>query len=89
MPGHFLIKWQSSTSPFFVDSFNEGQILDEGDCMEFCQRMGQEFRPAYISPGSPRMILLRLCRNLQAIYADSEPDRAEQLDRFVALLATD
>jgi regulator of sirC expression with transglutaminase-like and TPR domain len=89
MPGHFLLKWQSATAQFFIDSFNEGHILNEEDCKHVCDNMGYPFSPATLAPVTPRQILLRMCHNLHAIYADTDPKRAEQFGRFVALLSRD
>jgi hypothetical protein len=33
------------------------------------------------------MVLLRMCNNLRAIYAEREPARAEQLGRIIAQLS--
>jgi regulator of sirC expression with transglutaminase-like and TPR domain len=87
MPGHFLLKWQSAGARFFVDAFGEGQVLDEEDCKQFCERTGQPFDPSFLAPATTRQILLRLCRNLQAIYLETDPARAERFARYVALLA--
>jgi regulator of sirC expression with transglutaminase-like and TPR domain len=87
MPAHFLLKWQSDTTNFYFDPFHEGELLDETDCRELCQRMGVEFNPVFLSPTTPQIILLRMCNNLQVIYADREPARAEQFARFAAVLS--
>ena len=86
LPGHFLLKWHSTTAHFYVDAFNEGQLLRADDCREVCERLGHTFRSAYLAPASPRQILHRMCRNLQSIYAESDPPRAEKLSNAVTLL---
>jgi regulator of sirC expression with transglutaminase-like and TPR domain len=87
MPGHFLLRWQSATTHFFVDAFNEGRILSEKDCRAIAGQMGLAVSHAHLVPAAPRQILLRMCRNLQAIYKDTDPARAEQFGRFIALLS--
>jgi len=87
MPGHFLLKWQSRTAQFFIDPFNEGRLLEAEDCRNLCEQLGHDFSPADLAPANSRQILFRMCSNLQAIYAESDPPRAEQLGRFIALLA--
>jgi len=87
MPAHFLLKWQSATASFYFDAFHEGELLDEDDCRELCKRLGVAFNPVYLTPTTPQIILLRMCNNLQAIYAEREPARAEQFGRFAALLS--
>jgi hypothetical protein len=49
--------------------------------------LGVAFNPVFLTPTTPQIILLRMCNNLQAIYADREPARAEQFGRFSALLS--
>ncbi len=87
MPAHFLLKWQSATGSFYFDPFHEGELLDEADCRELCKRLGVVFNPLFLTPTTPQIILLRMCNNLQAIYADREPARAEQFGRFAAKLS--
>jgi regulator of sirC expression with transglutaminase-like and TPR domain len=87
MPAHFLLKWHATSASFYFDPFHEGQLLDEADCRELCKRLGVAFNPAFLMPTTPQIILLRMCNNLQAIYADREPARAEQLGRCIALLS--
>jgi regulator of sirC expression with transglutaminase-like and TPR domain len=87
MPGHFLLKWQSAATEFLVDAFNEGQIPDEQDCRQICESSGHAFTPATLAPVTSRQILLRMCHNLHAIYADTDPPRAEQFGRSVAQLS--
>jgi regulator of sirC expression with transglutaminase-like and TPR domain len=87
LPGHFVLVWRSHAARFFVDPFNEGRLLSETDCREYCAQMGVEFGPETVSIASSRRVLLRMCNNLRAIYAASDGARAEQLDRFIALLS--
>jgi regulator of sirC expression with transglutaminase-like and TPR domain len=87
MPAHFLLKWHSADAQFFLDTFHEGSLLDEEDCRELCARLNVAFQPAFLLPATPKLILLRMCNNLHAIYAEREPARAEQLGRMIALLS--
>jgi len=87
MPGQFLVKWQSPNAQFFIDPFNEGQTLNEKDCKNLCEQLGHGFSPAHLAPADSRQMLRRMCRNLQAIYIESDPSRAGQISRFIALLA--
>lgn len=87
MPAHFLLKWHSTTASFYFDPFHEGELLDEADCRELCKRLGVAFNPVFLTPTTPQIILLRICNNLQGIYAEREPARAEQFGRFAALLS--
>jgi regulator of sirC expression with transglutaminase-like and TPR domain len=87
LPGQFLLKWESRQQEFFIDPFNEGQLLAEKDCRDLCEQLGYGFNPAYLTAATSRQILLRMCRNLHAAYAERDSARAEQLSRFIALLA--
>jgi regulator of sirC expression with transglutaminase-like and TPR domain len=87
MPGHFILAWRSRAAQFFVDPFNEGRLLTEADCREYCEQMGLEFRPQSLGIASVRQILRRTCHNLRTIYAASDEKRADQFDRFIALLS--
>ena len=87
LPGHFVLAWRSHAARFFVDPFNDGRLLTEADCREYCEQMGLEFQPQSLAIASSRRILLRMCHNLRAIYAASDEVRASQLDRFIALLS--
>jgi regulator of sirC expression with transglutaminase-like and TPR domain len=86
LPGHFVLQWQSHKLRFFIDPFNEGRLLSEEDCREYCDQIGLKFSPQSLDEASTRQILARACNNLQAIYAESDPVRARQFDRFIALL---
>src|SRR5437773_6708286 len=35
MPGHFLIRFQSSTGEVFIDAFNRGKLLTKADCIKY------------------------------------------------------
>jgi regulator of sirC expression with transglutaminase-like and TPR domain len=87
LPGHFVLACRTKAGPFFIDVFNGGRILKETDCRDYCEQLGLEFRAESLSVASPRRILLRMCHNLRAIYATSDEARAQQFDRFIALLS--
>jgi regulator of sirC expression with transglutaminase-like and TPR domain len=87
LPGHFVLVWHSPAARFFVDPFQEGRLLTETDCREYCAQMGVEFGPETVAIASSRRILLRMCHNLRAIYATSDETRTNQMDRFIALLS--
>lgn len=89
LPGHFVLMWRSHAARFLIDPFNEGRLVTEANCREHFDQMGVEFTSQSLAIASSRRILLRMCRNLRAIYAASDETRAGQLDRFIALLAHD
>lgn len=86
LPAHFLLKWHTPDAQFFIDTFHEGALLDEEDCRELCARLGVTFQPSFLLPAMPKIIVLRMCNNLHAIYAESEAARAEKLAGIIASL---
>ena len=82
-----MLKWEAQRTEFYIDPFNEGQLLTEKDCRNLCEQSGFGFNLAHLTAATSRQILLRMCRNLQAVYAERDSSRAEHLSRFIALLA--
>ena len=68
MPGHFLVKVDSSPPFLFVDCFNGGTLLEESDCKKFLTDSGFGFEPWYLEPSPNPLILERMLRNLLGIY---------------------
>jgi regulator of sirC expression with transglutaminase-like and TPR domain len=88
MPGHFLIRFQSSTGEVFIDAFNRGKLLAKADCVKYLLHTSHGFQEGYLSPISPRRILLRVCSNLHQIYAQLElADETARLQRYIVALA--
>jgi regulator of sirC expression with transglutaminase-like and TPR domain len=88
MPGHFLIRFQSSTGEVFIDAFNRGKLLTKADCVKYLLHTSHGFQEGYLSPVSPRRILLRVCSNLHQIYVQLElPDETARLQRYIVALA--
>ena len=88
MPGHFLIRFQSSTGEVFIDAFNRGKLLTKADCIKYLLHTSHGFQEGYLSPVSSRRILLRVCSNLHQIYAQLElPDETSRVQRYIVALA--
>jgi regulator of sirC expression with transglutaminase-like and TPR domain len=88
MPGHFLVRFQSSTSEVFIDAFNRGKLLTKADCVKYLLHTSHGFQEGYLAPVSPRRILLRVCSNLHQIYAQLElADETARLQRYIVALA--
>ncbi len=88
MPGHFLIRFQSSTGEVFIDAFNRGKLLSKADCIKYLLHTSHGFQEGYLSPVSPRRVLLRVCSNLHQIYAQLElADETARLQRYIVALA--
>jgi regulator of sirC expression with transglutaminase-like and TPR domain len=88
MPGHFLIRFQSSTGEVYIDAFNRGKLLTKGDCVKYLLHTSHGFQDGYLSPVSSRRVLLRVCSNLHQIYAQLElTEETSRLQRYIVALA--
>lgn len=87
MPGHFLVKFESDRYKIFVDCFNGGALLTEKDCARFLRQAGYGFEERFLQKSSPRAVLIRILKNLVAIYHKLDDQVKEQrLTRFIHLL---
>lgn len=71
MPGHFLVRPNFKDAGFFVDPFNQGEILFPEDCQEKFNQVYQQpvkLKPNLLSPVSNKQILARMLTNLKFIY---------------------
>lgn len=71
MPAHFLVG-DARDPEWFVDAFNEGQILDRDGCRALFARIaGDDHRwdPSYLDPTPPRAIAIRMLNNLKAWFS--------------------
>jgi regulator of sirC expression with transglutaminase-like and TPR domain len=87
MPGHFLVKYETGRYRIFVDSFNGGALLTQKDCARFLEQAGYGFEERYLQRTSNRSILIRMIKNLVAIYNKmDETGKSRQLTRFIEIL---
>lgn len=71
LPGHFIVGLLHTSGVLFIDPFNRGTILTESECREMVMtRYGRQavLDIGWKTPAGKRMILVRLLRNLKAIY---------------------
>ncbi|MGA2750559.1 MAG: transglutaminase-like domain-containing protein [Verrucomicrobiota bacterium] len=88
LPGHFLVRYQSSRAELYVDAFHGGRLLTKADCVKHVVQLRQRFEESCLAPVSPRRILLRICANLHQIYTQQKaPVQAERLQRYLVALA--
>ncbi|HTL57961.1 MAG TPA: transglutaminase-like domain-containing protein [Candidatus Limnocylindrales bacterium] len=88
LPGHFVCRFQSTAAEIYIDTFNRGKLLTKADCVRYLLQGNYSVRDDYLTPASPRRILLRICSNLHQIYLHL--DRAEdatRLQRYLVALA--
>ena len=87
MPGHFLVKYDTGRYRIFVDSFNGGALLTLKDCARFLEQAGYGFDERYLQKTCARTILIRMVKNLVAIYNKmDETTRAARLTRVIEIL---
>lgn len=70
-PGHFLVVYQASDTPLYVDAFNRGTLVTERDLRRaFLEQWGpyKNYDPAHLQPASTHEVIARLLRNLKHIY---------------------
>lgn len=87
MPGHFLVKFDSERYKIFIDCFNAGALLSEKDCSRFLVQAGYGFEEKYLQRSSNRTVLIRMLKNLIAIYGKLDDSvKAARLNRFMQVL---
>ncbi len=84
-PGHFLAKYVTDQGVIVLDPFNQGISLSEADLRERLRQSGGGVDSldmplsALLRAATPHEILLRLARNLKAIYSN-----AGELEKAIA-----
>ena len=87
LPGHFVCRYQSSSDEFYIDAFNRGRLLSKADCVQYLLRGNYSLRDDFLSPMSPRRILMRMCSNLHKICTQFElAEEATRLQRYIIAL---
>jgi regulator of sirC expression with transglutaminase-like and TPR domain len=88
LPGHFVCRFQSSAAEVYIDAFNRGKLLTKADCIQYLLQGNYSVRDDYLSPVSPRRLLLRICGNLHQIYLHlARSEEATRLQRYLVALA--
>jgi len=88
LPGHFICRYQPPQAQMYVDFFNQGRVLSRADCVRFLQQSGRDFHEEYLAPINARRMLLRMCANLERIYARrGDKEDAERCSRYLVALS--
>jgi regulator of sirC expression with transglutaminase-like and TPR domain len=88
LPGHFVCRFQSVTEELYIDAFNEGKLLTKADCTRYLIQTNHSLQAGYLSPVTPRRILLRICANLHQIYSELElGEETSRIQRYLVALA--
>lgn len=88
LPGHFICRYQSSTRECYIDAFRRGKFWTKADCIRHLLSTQHGVRDGYLTPISPRRILLRLCATLHQTYAHLEmTEAAARVQKYLLALA--
>lgn len=88
MPGHFLCRFQTSTSEIYIDVFNRGKLLTKGDCVKYLLQSSHSFQESHLAPVTTRRMLLRICMNLHHIYMQAnDTENVSRIQRYLVALS--
>jgi len=87
MPVHFICKFENGANSFYIDPFNQGQIMNRSDCVQFLRRAGYPFKESFLARASDRDILIRMARNLILVYTQNNAShKVAVLERVITIL---
>jgi regulator of sirC expression with transglutaminase-like and TPR domain len=93
LPGHFVTGLLTDAGRVFINPFNKGEILSEQACRRIVRSQlgaSSEFKQSFLDPTWPKQILVRLMRNLKAIYgAAGSQTKALYMVNWILMLAPD
>jgi regulator of sirC expression with transglutaminase-like and TPR domain len=88
LPGHFICRFQSSTREIYIDAFRGGRFWTKADCIKHLLNNNHGLQEGYLSPVTPRRMLLRMCANLHQTYANLEmTEEAGRMQHYLVALA--
>lgn len=90
LPIHFITALSHESGRTLIDPFNRGEILSEEECRNMVRgRMGDksDFDTRRLGAAKPKEILIRMLRNLKAIYLRTNDDmKAFQMLHWILTL---
>jgi regulator of sirC expression with transglutaminase-like and TPR domain len=88
LPGHFICRYQSTSSEVYIDVFSRGKLLTKADCVQYLLQGNYSVRDEYLAPVTPRRMLLRICGNLHQIFLHLQDEaEATRFQRYLVALA--
>lgn len=88
MPGHFICRFQTTREQIYIDPFQKGKLMTKGECIKMLIQSGHDMNDSFLSPVSPRRMLLRMCSNLQHAYStQDQPEDAKRMQRYIIALS--
>ena len=93
LPVHFIAALFHESGRILIDPFNQGEILSEEECRTMVRRRLSEesaFDTRQLNPARRKDILIRMLRNLKAIYLQTNNDmKAFQMLHWILILDPD
>ncbi len=68
MPAHFLVQFQDTFEPIYIDPFNQGEIITKSVCEERIKILKLSWQEDYLLPPNNKQIISRMIQNLINIY---------------------
>jgi regulator of sirC expression with transglutaminase-like and TPR domain len=71
LPGHFIVRVNDPDGDFYVDPFNQGEILSMHECAQLvAASTGYQgpLQEEWLEPAAPAVILTRMLNNLRNLY---------------------
>ncbi len=88
LTGHFICRFQTSSDELYIDCFHQGRLMSKADCVHYLLSGHYDLRDEYLTPLSPRRILMRLCGNLHRVYYHLKAtEEITRLQRYLVALA--
>ncbi len=75
LPMHFMLRVEDEGSPWFIDAFHSGAVLDPERCRERLSLLARKplvLSPEMTAPCDVATLISRMLRNLRAIYSRDE-----------------
>lgn len=93
LPGHFITGLLTDAGRVLIDPFDKGGILTEQACRKIVRSQlgtSSKFKQSFLDPTWPKQILVRLMRNLKAIYGfQDNQTKAMHMLNWILMLAPD
>ena len=90
LPGHFITGLFHESGRTLIDPFNRGEILSEEECSAMVRgrpMAEKDFDARRLNAAKPKEILIRMLRNLKAIYMQTNDDmKAFQMLHWILTL---
>jgi regulator of sirC expression with transglutaminase-like and TPR domain len=88
LPGHFICRFQSSTTEIYIDCFRKGIFLSKADCIKYLLHANYGLAEGQLTPVRGKRMLLRMCNNLVTTYGHlEETEEAARVHRYVTALS--